>query len=78
MAKVETTTSPTIHRPAGQGEALWAMGSLFEVKLGAQNTPKWNFHKYLIGRDGRLIAAFGTRTTPTDPKVTSAIEAAAK
>lgn len=46
------------------------------AKLGAQNTPKWNFHKYLIGRDGRLIAAFGTRTEPTDPKVTAAIEAA--
>ena len=38
MAKVETTTSPAIHRPAGQGEALWAMGSLFEVKLGEQDT----------------------------------------
>ena len=48
------------------------------TKLGAQNTPKWNFHKYLIGRDGRLIAAFGTRTEPTDPKVTAAIEAALK
>ena len=48
------------------------------AKLGQQNTPKWNFHKYLIGRDGRLIAAFGTRTEPTDPKVTTAIEAALK
>ena len=48
------------------------------AKLGRQNTPKWNFHKYLIGRDGRLIAAFGTRTAPTDPKVTSAIEDALK
>ncbi|AGH50615.1 glutathione peroxidase [Sphingomonas sp. MM-1] len=48
------------------------------AKLGPQNTPKWNFHKYLIGRDGKLIAAFGTRTDPTDPKVTGAIEAALK
>jgi glutathione peroxidase len=46
------------------------------AKLGADNTPKWNFHKYLIGRDGRLIAAFGTRTEPGDPKVRAAIEAA--
>ena len=38
MAEVETTTSPVIHRLAGQGEALWAMGSLFEVKLGEQDT----------------------------------------
>jgi glutathione peroxidase len=38
--------------------------------------PGWNFHKYLIGRDGRLIAAFPTRITPTDPRVTTAIEQA--
>jgi quercetin dioxygenase-like cupin family protein len=37
MAKGETT-SPAIHRPAGQGEALWAMGSLFELKLGSEET----------------------------------------
>lgn len=44
--------------------------------LGQDNTPRWNFHKYLIGRDGRLIAAFGTKTTPQDPAVTGAIETA--
>ena len=38
MAKVETATSPAIHRPAGQGEALWAMGSLFELKLHSEET----------------------------------------
>jgi glutathione peroxidase len=46
--------------------------------LGEDNRPRWNFHKYLIGRDGKLIAAFGTRTPPTDPAVMSAIEAALK
>ena len=48
------------------------------ARLGADNTPKWNFHKYLIGRDGRLIAAFPTKTEPTDPAVRTAIEAALK
>ena len=46
------------------------------ARLGPDNAPKWNFHKYLIGRDGRLLAAFGSRTEPTDPQVTAAIEAA--
>ena len=41
--------------------------------LGEDKTPQWNFHKYLIGKDGRLIAAFGTKTTPTSPEVTAAV-----
>jgi glutathione peroxidase len=44
--------------------------------LGEDNAPKWNFHKYLVGRDGRLITAFGSRTAPADPKLTAAVEAA--
>lgn len=40
------------------------------------NEPKWNFHKYLIGRDGRLIASFSTTTKPDAKPVISAIEAA--
>ena len=38
--------------------------------------PKWNFHKYLIGRDGKVVASFGSRTKPDAPEVTAAIEAA--
>ena len=36
----------------------------------------WNFEKFLIGRDGQVIARFGPRTSPSDKAVTSAIEAA--
>lgn len=39
------------------------------------DTPRWNFHKYLIDRRGRLVAAFPSRTRPTDPRVIAAIEA---
>jgi len=38
--------------------------------------PTWNFHKYLVGRDGRLIAEFSPRTKPADEKLVGAIEAA--
>ena len=40
--------------------------------------PKWNFHKYLIGRDGKVVASFGSRTKPDAPEVVAAIEAALK
>lgn len=40
--------------------------------------PKWNFHKYLIGRDGRLVASWGSRTKPDDKVIVDAIEQALK
>jgi glutathione peroxidase len=36
----------------------------------------WNFEKFLIGRDGAVIARFAPKTKPEDPTVVSAIEAA--
>ena len=38
--------------------------------------PGWNFHKYLIDRSGNVVASFGSRTTPEDPKLGAAIEKA--
>ena len=49
-----------------------------ELARAAGEAPKWNFHKYLIGRDGRLIASFGSKVTPDDPQVIAAIEQALK
>jgi len=46
------------------------------AELGPDNVPKWNFHKYLVGRDGKLIAAFRSKVKPDDPQVTAAIEKA--
>ena len=37
-------------------------------------SPGWNFHKYLIGRDGRVVAQFPSKVTPDDPKLVAAIE----
>jgi glutathione peroxidase len=37
------------------------------------DVPRWNFHKYLVGRDGHLAAAFPTRVEPTDARVIEAI-----
>lgn len=40
------------------------------------SVPSWNFHKYLVGRDGRVLAAWGSRTVPEDPQIVDAIERA--
>lgn len=37
---------------------------------------KWNFGKFLIGKDGKVLKRFEPRTAPDDAEVTKAIEAA--
>ncbi|KRA20623.1 MULTISPECIES: glutathione peroxidase [unclassified Lysobacter] len=49
-----------------------------DLARSAGEAPKWNFHKYLIGRDGKLIASYGSKIKPDDPTVVAAIEAALK
>ncbi len=38
------------------------------------DTPEWNFHKYLISRDGRVVGSFASRTVPDDKALVAAIE----
>ncbi len=38
--------------------------------------PKWNFTKYLIGRDGKVLDYFPSKVTPEDPSLVGKIEAA--
>lgn len=45
------------------------------IKLTGQE-PKWNFNKYLIGRDGKVIEYFPSKVAPEDKQLTSKIEAA--
>ena len=38
--------------------------------------PGWNFNKYLVGRDGKPVAHWGSMTGPTSSSITAAIEKA--
>lgn len=42
----------------------------------AGSEPRWNFHKYLVARDGRSVRGFATRVTPDSIELTRAIESA--
>ncbi|HXI68787.1 MAG TPA: glutathione peroxidase [Verrucomicrobiae bacterium] len=37
---------------------------------------KWNFTKFLIGKDGKILNRFDSKVTPDSPEATAAIEAA--
>ena len=45
-------------------------------ELGEDAAPKWNFHKYLFGRDGGIAGTFGSRIPPDSPELAAAIDAA--
>jgi glutathione peroxidase len=50
---------------------LWARQT-----LGETQAPRWNFHKYLVGRDGRLMRAFASSVAPQSDRLVIAIESA--
>jgi glutathione peroxidase len=37
--------------------------------------PQWNFHKYLISRDGKTVKAFSSKVTPDSPALVKEVEA---
>jgi glutathione peroxidase len=47
-----------------------------QLATEAGTYPTWNFHKYLIGRNGKLIAEFSPRTQPDDAALLDSIKAA--
>jgi len=56
---------------------------LFQYLTSADNPDKkgdigWNFEKFLVGKDGKVLRRFTTRTQPDDSTVTEAIEKAIK
>lgn len=58
------------HAKKGKADPLYQ--TLAEL---AGEYPKWNFHKYLLGRDGRLAASYSSFTGPRSKKLVRQIEA---
>jgi glutathione peroxidase len=46
----------------------------FPDEEGNAGDVQWNFEKFLVSAEGRVVARFRPRTTPDDPKVITAIE----
>ena len=48
---------------------IWA-----KKNYGKNAVPKWNFHKIIIGKDGKIYDTFASITKPTSKKFIKAIE----
>jgi len=49
---------------------------VYQFLTAAHGDPKWNFHKYLVGKDGQVKAAFSSKVSPDDPSLRAAIDEA--
>ncbi len=48
----------------------------FFKRLAAEagSSPRWNFYKYVVSRDGKTVSAYGSTTGPQDARLTKQIE----
>jgi glutathione peroxidase len=59
-----------------KGETAHPFYKWIKGELGQPAEPIWNFHKLLVGKDGKAVKAFDPRTEPLSPDLKSAIEGA--
>jgi glutathione peroxidase len=45
-----------------------------DLQKATGESPKWNFHKYLVDRSGKRVQSFGTRVDPNDPRLVGTLE----
>nr|WP_243384904.1 glutathione peroxidase [Geothrix alkalitolerans] len=51
---------------------------VYQFLTAKHGEPAWNFHKYLVGKDGQVLQAFPSKVAPDSPDLRAAIEAALK
>lgn len=49
---------------------------LFKALAAQSKAPSWNFSKYVVDRQGKVIASFSSRTKPDDPALIAAVDKA--
>ena len=69
-------TFPLMEKTRVRGPDAHPFYAWIEQTQGIRAAPQWNFHKYLIGPDGQVLAWFPSRVTPTSADVRGAVEAA--
>jgi len=53
-----------------------AQSPIYQELTAKHGEPKWNFHKYLVGKDGSVRGAFTSNVKPDAPELLAAIDSA--
>lgn len=65
---------PMLEKSVVRGQGVSPLYRQLAEQSGS--TPAWNFHKYLLGRDGRIVGAFPSGVAPESEPLVAAIERA--
>ncbi|SEU26725.1 glutathione peroxidase [Stigmatella erecta] len=68
-------TFPMFDKVKTKGEGQSPVYAFLAKKHGE---PKWNFHKYVVGKDGQVKAAFPSAVEPDSPELKKALDSALK
>ncbi|MCH7371542.1 MULTISPECIES: glutathione peroxidase [Aeromonas] len=68
-------TFPMFNRIAVRGDDASPLYKGLAAAAGG-DAPGWNFHKYLVGRDGKLIASYGANQSPDADPLLAAVKQA--
>jgi len=66
-------TFPMFDKVKTKGEG---QSPVYEFLARQHGAPKWNFHKYVVGKDGQVKAAFPSAVTPDSAELKAALERA--
>jgi len=67
---------PMLEKSVVSGKDAIPLYKALSEKTG--QAPKWNFHKYVVGRKGEPLGGFPSAVSPEDPKFVAAVEKALK
>ncbi|WP_420392443.1 glutathione peroxidase [Acuticoccus sp.] len=67
---------PMLQKARVSGEGAHPLFAWARRSGGRAAIPAWNFHKILVGRDGRVVAGFPSHVSPRSPQVMGAVERA--
>tara|TARA_B100001063_G_scaffold160319_1_gene149682 strand:- start:42 stop:554 length:513 start_codon:yes stop_codon:yes gene_type:complete len=67
-------TFPIMNKHDVKGENAHPIYLWAKENFGKSTIPKWNFHKILINKNGKIESVYGSFTNPMSKKITSSIE----